>query len=176
MEQKQRRMLVNYSRLDSAGSRASFAVATGFWSGLSPVAPGTAGSAAALVIPLALASAGAWNEITTPLLLCATFFIVGVVTVELLLRRGVFGEGVTDPQRVVVDEFVGMYATMFYVPVTGPNLLIAFLLFRVFDVTKPFPIRKVEHVHGAYGVILDDLVAGIYACIAFHVIRQYIPI
>ena len=75
-----------------------------------------------------------------------------------------------DNQRVVIDEVAGMCVSLLWIPIQLPYLLIAFLLFRVFDIAKPFFIKKVEKLPGGWGVMLDDVLAGMYANLLLQLI------
>ncbi len=75
-----------------------------------------------------------------------------------------------DPGVIVIDEVVGMMLTYIAVPLSGWNLVIGFILFRILDITKPFPARNCEHLHGGIGIMLDDVVSGLYACLLLHAI------
>jgi phosphatidylglycerophosphatase A len=77
--------------------------------------------------------------------------------------------GKKDDQRIVIDEFVGMLITFYYVT---PNLLylaIGFVLFRLYDIYKPYPIMKIQNLPSGLGIILDDILAGVYARIVLHI-------
>jgi phosphatidylglycerophosphatase A len=129
-------------------------IGTFFFSGYTPAAPGTAGSLLALV-PLLL-----FPTISTATLsaMIAAGFILGVWASQRF--ELVYGD---DPQMVVIDEAVGMWTTMLLVPVTWFTALAGFILFRLFDIVKPPPARQLEAVPHGWGVMLDDLAAGIYA-------------
>lgn len=73
-----------------------------------------------------------------------------------------------DNYRVVIDEIAGMYITMMFIPLTATTLIAGLLLFRLFDITKPFFIRKLEKLPGGVGVMMDDVLAGIYANLVLH--------
>ena len=124
--------------------------------GYAPVAPGTVASAAALVL--------LWLIHFTTLGLAWT---VGVVTAVGLWAGGrverVLGQ--KDPGIIVVDEVAGMALSVLVLPRTIPVLLVAFFLFRLFDVWKPFPARESQAFTGGLGVMIDDLIAGVYALI-----------
>ena len=68
-----------------------------------------------------------------------------------------------DDQRIVIDEIVGFQVAMLPVAITGLNICIAFVLFRIFDIWKPFPVNKLQDLPGGWGVVMDDVAAGIYA-------------
>ena len=79
--------------------------------------------------------------------------------------------GKKDPGAIVIDEVAGMTLSVLWVPLTIPVLLAGFVLFRVFDVVKPFPANRLQALHGGVGVMIDDLVAGLYALIVLVVLR-----
>ncbi len=79
-----------------------------------------------------------------------------------------------DPSHVVVDEVCGYLFTMILIPFTWVNVIMGFFLFRALDILKPYPIRKIEKVKDGYGIVLDDVLAGIYANIIMQIfIRVY---
>jgi len=136
-------------------------LAFGFGSGLSPLAPGTAGSLAA--IPLA------WPLVQLPLTVAfaalAVLFAFGVWLCGRVGRR----LGVHDHSGIVFDEFVGLWLVLVCVPVHWAWWLAAFALFRLFDAAKPWPISWLDRrIHGGLGVMLDDLLAGVF-CLAILV-------
>lgn len=139
----------------------------GFGSGLSPKAPGTAGTLAALpLVWLSLAWLGSWLYVAVTVIVA----LVGIPICGEASRR----LGVHDHGGIVWDEFAGLYVTALPLalwPVSyplSPLLLgLAFVWFRVFDVLKPWPIRWLDrHVHGGLGIMLDDLLAGVFAALA----------
>jgi phosphatidylglycerophosphatase A len=75
-----------------------------------------------------------------------------------------------DPQSVVIDEVAGQAATFLFVPASGFNLIVGVVLFRFFDILKPFPIRRLEHLRGGVGIIADDLMAAVYANLILRLI------
>ena len=140
-------------------------IATGFGSGYSPVAPGTAGALLASLILWGLHTwlhvpfGGGWRQTMWLLPLLIFFFFLGVVAAAKLTPK--WGH---DPSKVVVDEMVGLWIAMLGVPFSWLNLALAFVLFRGFDIWKPFGIRRLERLPGGWGVMMDDVVAGIYSC------------
>ncbi len=132
-------------------------IGLGFGAGLSPIAPGTAGSLAAVfiyyLISLAAGSAGPYILVVLILLGAP----IGIWATGLLVT-----DADPDPGRAVWDEFVGMWITCLFLPATIPWLAAAFFTFRVFDVFKPWPARRLESWHGGLGIMADDVVAGIY--------------
>jgi phosphatidylglycerophosphatase A len=128
-----------------------------------PVAPGTAGSAAAMPLFFLLRMAGSPAlEVAAILVLLAAGCWAGSVAEAHYAR--------TDPGYVVLDEVVGMLVTLLLVPVSALGALVGFFLFRLFDIVKPFPARQCERLHGGVGIMTDDVVAGIYANLALRLI------
>ena len=132
-------------------------IGLGFGSGLSPLAPGTAGSLVAVFIYylITLVAGGIAPYILVALILLGAPF--GIWATGLLVT-----DADPDPGRAVWDEFVGMWITCLFLPATIPWLAAAFFTFRVFDVFKPWPARRLESWHGGLGIMADDVVAGIY--------------
>ncbi|MBT8141310.1 MAG: phosphatidylglycerophosphatase A [Gammaproteobacteria bacterium] len=131
-------------------------LALGFGTGLVPKAPGTAGTLAALPFILLTAS----QSLSIKLLILAIISLLGIwicgKSADLL--------GVHDHGSIVWDEIAGFYLVMLFAAVSIPALLIGFALFRFFDIIKPWPIKQLDaHVHGGLGIMLDDLIAGLFA-------------
>lgn len=137
-------------------------IATGLGSGYAPVAPGTAGAA------LASLMIGAYMELTGNQ--GSQGFQVGlIITILVITALGaysskklepIWGE---DPSKIVIDEMVGLWISLLFVPLSWLNIFLAFVLFRIFDIWKPLGIRKMENIKHGWGVMLDDVLAGIYA-------------
>ena len=135
----------------------------GFGAGLSPKMPGTLGTAVAVLPYLALARL----PLAFYLAALALAFAVGVLLCRLTSAR----LGVHDHPGIVWDEFVGFWITMTAVPADWPWILLGFVLFRVFDIVKPWPVRVADaRVHGGFGIMLDDVLAGIYALCGMHLV------
>ena len=136
--------------------------------GYFPIAPGTAGSLAALA-------------------LFAFIRWIGVPAVELGAIVAVFAIGVwaaqgteiavgrKDPGIVVIDEVLGMLITLAVLPVSIWGIAVGFLFFRALDVIKPFPAAQLEHIHGGMGIMADDAVAGLYSHILLRVCMWLVP-
>ncbi|MBL4668010.1 MAG: phosphatidylglycerophosphatase A [Flavobacteriales bacterium] len=142
--------------------------ATAFGAGYSPFAPGTMG---AIVGCLALWLFEKYNLISTtstPLLFIGLIVIVTVMGI--IATDKLEDEWGKDPSKVVLDEVIGMWITMMFVPLSFLNILIGFGLFRFFDIAKPLGIRKLEQLKGGVGVMADDILAGIYANIVLQII------
>ncbi len=82
-----------------------------------------------------------------------------------------------DPPCIVIDEVVGFLWTMLWVPPTLPGIILGFIFFRLFDILKPFPIRALQDkLPGGYGVVGDDVMAGIYSCLVLHLLIRFSPL
>lgn len=140
--------------------------------GYFPVGPGSVGAALGAVIVVALGRlpvATIWVSVAVALVTAAIFAVgVGAATeAETYFRR-------KDPGHVVIDEVVGQMVTLVAFPRTGwKGLLVAYLIFRIVDVVKPFPARRLEHLPGGWGVMLDDVAAGLWSLLAFSLILEY---
>ena len=131
-------------------------LATGGLIGFSPVAPGTFGSLAALPLCLLISTlhAGSALIFVAALILFSTWIAHAAEKID----------AQKDPKQVVVDEICGMAIALFALPFAPVFIIGAFALFRLFDILKPFPIRWVDKkVPGGWGIILDDLIAGLFA-------------
>ena len=148
--------------------RLGLFIATCGYLGYVPVAPGTFGSAAGLVVFAAVRWSGSPAlELTVIILL----FAVGVWSANAAERH--FG-GV-DPAPVILDEVVGMLITLAFLPVNITGAIVGFLLFRLFDVVKPWPANRLEAVHGGLGVMADDAMAGVYGNVAMRLLVVVLP-
>ena len=146
-------------------NRFILTLATGFGVGFSPIAPGTMGTLVAIPVYVLL------SQIPFPLyeLTLVTFFFFSSWISENAEKH--FGK--KDDQRIVIDEVMGFLVTMLWVPKTIFFVIFGFFLFRFFDILKPFPIRHLERKwKGGYGVVFDDVLAGIYANIVLQVIDK----
>jgi phosphatidylglycerophosphatase A len=142
-------------------SRLATFLATGFGSGYSPFAPGTAGSLVGLALLPLLRWAGPYSEWGAILV----FTVLGVLSGGIVARH----LGVEDPSIVVVDEIVGMWVSLLFLPLNPWTAAAGFVLFRVMDVWKPYPARQLEGLPGGYGIMADDLMAGVYANLCLRV-------
>lgn len=136
-------------------------LAFGLGSGASPRAPGTAGTLAAVPLWYLLSQ----TQLVIYLLLVLLAFVIGIW----LCGRTSRDLGVHDHGGIVWDEFVGYWITMIAVPVDWVWALAGFILFRLFDILKPWPIGPVDkRVHGGLGIMLDDVLAGVMAAAVLH--------
>lgn len=138
-------------------------IAFGFGSGAAPVAPGTFGTLVGLLLFLLLQPLP-WISY---LLVVGVAFAVGIQ----ICGKTAADLGVHDHSGIVWDEIVGFWVTMIAAPQGWPWLITGFILFRLFDIAKPWPIGWADkQVSGGLGIMLDDLLAGIYACIGIQLI------
>ena len=150
--------------------------------GFIPIAPGTFGSVVGIgawaivrggVLAILWPLAGRNN--LTLLQISSGLIAAELVAVILITIAGIWAasrvermHGAKDPQKVVIDEVAGQFIALIAVPLdlhTWWTIILAFLLFRFFDIVKPYPARKFEDLHGGLGIMADDLVAGVYAAI-----------
>ena len=142
---------------------AAEAVGTGFGSGLGPIAPATWGTAAALGIYWAL---GIDGDSAAFFIITAAVIVVGTAAAE---RLSIAGD--LDPRRVVIDEWAGVLVTVAFLDNSFWWLFAGFWVFRVLDIAKPWPIRKLEKLDGGIGIMADDVAAGIIGAIGLNVVR-----
>ena len=147
--------------IDAQAARLAWTIGAGLGSGLFPVAPATAGSLLALAIywfsPLTGDSPGLF-------VLIGAGFLLGLWATGRMST-----ETNPDPKQAVWDEFIGMWATCVLVPKTLPWMAAAFICFRVLDIWKPWPIRRLERLHGGVGIMSDDLLAGVFGAVILYV-------
>jgi phosphatidylglycerophosphatase A len=144
--------------------KVKYLIATGFGIGFIPLIPGTAGSIAALflfiIIPV--------NDYIW-LTICILMFFLGIwVSGEVEKNEG------KDPKIVVIDEFVGQWIALLFLPRITWIFIAGFVIFRILDIIKPFPAADFEEIEGGSGILLDDVIAGIYTNIALHLILLFI--
>lgn len=146
-------------------------LATGFGSGLSPIIPGTMGSLAAIPFWLLMY----W---LLPVWLCWFIILFGFVVGIVICQRTSDDMQVHDHGSIVWDEFIGMWMTLMVIPlVSWQWLLIAFVLFRFFDMLKPWPIGWFDRqVGGGLGIMLDDIIAAIFAMVIVAALAHWLPV
>ncbi len=142
-------------------------IATGFYSGYLPKAPGTWGSLVGLLLFFLLHTL----SLEIYLAVVAAIFVIGTFAAgeaEKIMDR-------KDPGLVVIDEIVGILITMIAIPATPLAMALGFILFRIFDIWKPFPIRLIDQrFHGGLGIMLDDIVAGIFSLVILQVLVRFL--
>jgi phosphatidylglycerophosphatase A len=148
----------------------AWSVATFFGAGYGKPGPGTWGSMAAVMLWAAYALvAHPSGQALLLVLLCgiAVAIALGVPAATIVEREA----GGTDPGLVVIDEVIGQWIALVGSPADWKHGLIALLLFRLFDITKPFPARRLERLPGGWGIVFDDVAAGLYALVVTTLIR-----
>ena len=149
-------------------TRLAVFIATVGYCGYFPFAPGTIGSAAGLLFYLIVW----WSQSpVVEVALILVLFAIGVWT-------GTTAEkyfGGIDPGPIVLDEVVGMLITLAFIPVGLSGAVAGFVLFRIFDVIKPFPARRLESLHGGLGVMADDAMAAVYANLTLRGLLWLVP-
>lgn len=149
--------------MKGAKTRLAYLVALWFGCGLAPIAPGTCGTLGALPLYFVVRSHG-------PLAILAAAVVVtlvGIWAADVVAAH----ERAKDPQIIVVDEVAGVLVALAAAPPTLAGAAAGVVLFRVFDITKPFPARAAERLPGGVGVVVDDLVAGAWAAAALFALR-----
>lgn len=145
-------------------TKIGFLLSTWFYTGYSKKAPGTVGSLCALPFAyLTIRYFGTLGLIFGAIIL----FLIGLWAAKIVIET----TGTKDPQIVVIDEVVGIFITLIPANLIWWHFLAAFLLFRLFDITKPYPVSWADkQVKGALGVMLDDVLAGIYGAICIYLL------
>jgi len=148
----------------------AWVVATFFGSGRLPVAPGTGGSAAAVLLWWGLTRwiPPAWQP-EMAIALSAVAIAVGIPAATRVARE----MGRKDPGCIVIDEVAGQLITLIAAPVSWKTLLVGFILFRAFDTTKPPPLRRLEQLPEGTGIVVDDIGAGLYALAVMQLLLHY---
>ncbi len=135
---------------------------TFFFLGNSPVAPGTAGTLGAILLFFFLTFVS--FPIYSVFLLILTAFSIFMSSLAVKIYNS------KDPGQIVIDEVCGFLFTMVLIPFSWGYVITGFLLFRILDILKPYPIRNIEKLRDGYGIVLDDVLAGIYANILMQII------
>lgn len=135
---------------------------TFFFLGNSPVAPGTAGTLGAILLFFFLTFVSFPIYIVFLLILTAFSIFMASLAVKIYNSK--------DPGQIVIDEVCGYLFTMVLIPFSWGYVITGFLLFRILDILKPYPIRNIEKLRDGYGIVLDDVLAGIYANILMQII------
>jgi phosphatidylglycerophosphatase A len=151
----------------------AWVVGTFFGSGLLRPGPGSWGSAAAGLLWLGAArilhlATGPMGWLTLGAAVCAT--AIGIPAATVVERESER----PDPGHVVIDEVAGQWITLIFSRVNLSHLLAGFLLFRLFDIVKPWPARRLEHLPEGWGIMLDDVAAGVYALLLMLVLNHWI--
>jgi phosphatidylglycerophosphatase A len=143
-----------------------YLIATGGYSGKIPFAPGTFGT----LVGVGIVYATGEFSIFVRMMIFTLLFIVGIIAAEYHERHS----GVEDSSEVVIDEIAGYFLVMLFFECRLSSLIATFILFRVFDITKPWPIKRLERIGGGTGVMVDDIAAGIYSILVFMAVRSVV--
>jgi len=136
--------------------RLIYLIATGLYTGYSPIASGTAGSALGLAAYFLFPSFRQWILLSA----CILFFFLGVWSATHIENY----ERKKDASIIVIDEIVGMWISLLFLPISMGWIwwLAAFFIFRIYDIIKPFPAGRSQKLHAGWGVMVDDVLAGVY--------------
>ena len=147
----------------SIRARGAVALASFGYVGFFPFAPGTAGSAAALALFVPVRWTGSLSLELAVAVLVAVAGVWAATEAEKAL-------GLQDPGPVVIDEVAGMLVSLLFLPGSWPVIAAAFLVFRIFDIIKPWPCGALERLPGGLGIMADDLAAGVYANLTIQIL------
>lgn len=146
-------------------TKISTLLSTFFYLGKSPFAPGTVGTLGGIALYYLLIQPKSliFYSVFTFFFIIISFFVSNK-SIEIL--------GEDDPGEIVIDEVCGFLVSMFMIPFGLTNIILGFFLFRFFDIVKPFPVRKFEKLPKGYGVVMDDVAAGVYTNIVLQIINN----
>jgi phosphatidylglycerophosphatase A len=141
--------------------RVAKAVSSFFYIGFVPIIPGTFGSLGGLIVYFLLQTIPSWQV-----------YLGAIVFISLLgvwaAGRAEKGSGIVDPSFVVIDEVAGQLITLFLIPPSVLFVVAGFLVFRFLDIVKPIPARQAERLPHGWGIMMDDIIAGVYGAIFMH--------
>ena len=147
--------------------RISLILASGFYIGFLPGAPGTYASLATTLAFFSICRVAYRIDPALHLSSVCLISLIGVLVSAETSRQ----KGLEDPSCIVIDEVAGQLLTFLFLPVNVGNLLLGFVAFRTFDILKPFPIRKLEPLGNGVGIMADDLLAGVYANLVLQLLN-----
>lgn len=148
--------------------RLAVFLATVVYCGYFPIAPGTIGSAAGLLVYLLVR----WTH--APAIEAGMILLVFAVGTWAATHAERYF-GAIDPGPVVIDEVLGQLITLAFIPVGWSGMAAGFVLFRIYDVIKPYPANRLEHFHGGFGIMADDAMAGVYANLTLRLLIWLLP-
>lgn len=154
-----------FQKSDFSGKTA-LTLSSWFGTGLLPVVPGTLGTLASVPLVLLLHVIGFWYQALATVTLIIVAIWASGKSQDLL--------GKDDPSVVVIDEVAGFVLTMFFLPISWISLASGFVMFRIFDIIKPYPARDMERLAGGWGIVMDDVMAGIYAHLCVRLILFFL--
>lgn len=135
-------------------------IGSGFFTGYAPVASGTVGSAFALAFFLIPNFSSLYSIVPATIIL----FVFGGFAAHKMEK--IYGQ---DPSVVTVDEIVGMWLSLWFIPITMLNILLAFIIFRILDILKPYPAADFDKRTGGWNIMLDDVIAGLYTNVILQI-------
>ncbi|MGA3195381.1 MAG: phosphatidylglycerophosphatase A [Terriglobales bacterium] len=148
-------------------------VATFFGIGRLKPGPGTWASVATVILWALIGyHIAAWHLAWATLAAAIVVTLIGIPAATRVARA----TGIKDPQFVVIDEVAGQLVALVAVPFAWKTFLASLILFRVFDISKPFPIRRLERLPEGTGIVVDDLGAGLYAFLIMHLLLRFVPL
>jgi phosphatidylglycerophosphatase A len=146
--------------------KISFVLSTWFLTGLLPFAPGTFGTLAAIPLVLVLS----YLDPLSRVLVLVLIIVIAIWSSD--RAQKLFGQ--KDPEFIVIDEVAGFSVATSFLPPTFTALCLGFILFRIFDILKPFPVKNLETLKGGLGIVADDIMAGFYAFAGAKVILLFL--
>lgn len=155
-------LILDLFRRSGFSGKTALVLSTWFGSGCLPIAPGSFGTLAAVPLILVLNNFGIWYSAFTLLIVVGIAVWSAGLTEDLLEKK--------DPSEIVIDEVAGFLLATALLPFSWLSLGLVFFLFRFFDILKPYPIKHLEKLRGGIGIVMDDILAGLYACAGTWVI------
>jgi len=149
-------------------NRLALVLATAVYSGYVPFAPGTVGSVVGVGVYLALVASGASWAVPAAIVIVFAAGVWAAGRAEAHFRT-------TDPGPVVIDEVAGMLVSLAWIGTGSAGLAAGFVLFRIFDIVKPYPAGRLERLSGGLGIMADDVMAGVYANVGLRVLIAVAP-
>ena len=149
-------------------------IASGFGTGFAPIAPGTAGSMLGILLFYLLnylfdsLNVGLWLGLLLNLVAIIFVLLIGVCSIKKVHQKWEH-----DAPQIVIDEIAGVWIAVYAMPLEWQYYLYALILFRFFDIVKPLYIRRLDNMGGDWGVMLDDVLAGIYSLLILHVLFYF---
>ncbi len=155
--------------LNSSRTKWAWTLGTFFGVGLLRPGPGTYGSIAALLLWMGAAWLAVPHLAIATAVAALAALLIGIPAASTVEKES----GGSDPQHVVLDEVVGQWVALIGISPTWRHAVAALLLFRLFDITKPPPARQFDRMHGGFGIMMDDVAAGVYALILGHLLMLW---
>ncbi|MFC2085541.1 phosphatidylglycerophosphatase A [Bacteroidota bacterium] len=137
------------------------AIGSGFFTGYIPVASGTFGSLAAVLIYLI-------PGFENPTIMIFSISVFTILSISLGKKfESIYGK---DPKQFTIDEFVGQWISLLFIPKIIWLITCVFIIWRFMDIVKPFPARQLEKIKGGWGIVLDDIISGFYTLVVVHIL------